>query len=158
MTLYGLRLLVALLTFAAGTAAAWLFDFKHAPVSAGVEARTVTVLVADEPPPPPPRHSCSLSLETRHVFQGGLLNGKAISKPLPSYPPDAKAARVSGIVAVEIVVDESGRVESAEAFSGPELLRDAAVEAARAARFSPTLLSGQPVKVSGKITYNFILQ
>jgi protein TonB len=155
MILYGLRLLVALLTFAVGVAAAWLLDFKSAPASR--EVKTVSVLVADEaPPPPPPRRSCSF--EKRRIVAGGIINGKAISKPLPAYPQSARDARVGGMVAVAVVVDESGQVESAEAVSGPELLRDAAVEAAREARFSPTRLSGEPVKVSGVITYNFVLQ
>ena len=155
MILYGLRLLVALLTFAVGVAAAWLLDFKSAPASG--EVKTVSVLVADEaPPPPPPRRSCSF--EKRRIVAGGIINGKAISMPQPAYPQSAKDARVSGTVVVAVVVDESGRVESAEAVSGPELLRDAAVEAAHEARFSPTRLSGEPVKVSGTITYNFVLQ
>jgi protein TonB len=103
-----------------------------------------------------PRRSCSLTKP--RVLEGGILNGKAVSKPAPVYPPAAKAARVAGTVAVRVVVDEGGRVETAEALSGPEMLRDAAVEAARAAGFSPTRLSGQAVKVSGTITYNFVLQ
>ena len=152
MILYGLRLLVALLTFAVGVAAAWLLDFKSAPASG--EVKTVSVLVADEAPPPPPR---SCSLESRRVISGGILQGKAISKPQPVYPPAAKEARVSGTVVVQVEVDESGNVAKAEAVSGPELLREAAEDAARAARFSPTRLSGQPVRVSGVITYNFVL-
>ncbi|WP_352431480.1 energy transducer TonB [Pyrinomonas sp.] len=51
-----------------------------------------------------------------------------------------------------------GRVISARAVSGPTLLHEAAVAAARQARFTPTLLSGQPVKVSGVITYNFVYE
>lgn len=92
------------------------------------------------------------------VVAGGVLNGKAIEKPAPPYPAEAKAARVSGIVTVSVVLDEEGRVETAEAVSGHPLLRAAAVEAAYRARFSPTKLSGQPVKVSGVVTYNFVLQ
>jgi TonB family protein len=88
---------------------------------------------------------------------GGVLNGKAISKPQPAYPPIAKAARASGTVTVQILVDESGRVVSANAVSGHPLLQGAAVAAAREARFSPTLLSGQPVKISGVLTYDFVL-
>ncbi len=99
-------------------------------------------------PPPKPRAPIS----------GGVLNGKAISKPAPPYPAVAKAARASGTVVVQITVDESGRVISASAISGHPLLRQAAVQAAHQARFSPTLLSGQPVKVTGTITYNFNLQ
>jgi TonB family protein len=65
--------------------------------------------------------------------------------------------RVSGVVVVDVVVDETGKVISAEASSGPSTLRDAAVQAALRARFSPTKLSGQPVKVSGVINYKFSL-
>jgi protein TonB len=115
------------------------------------------VEVNDEPPPPPaPKPTPEPPRKT--VVSGGVLNGKAISKPQPAYPPIAKAARASGTVTVQILVDESGRVVSASAVSGHPLLQQAAVAAARGARFSPTLLSGQPVKVSGVITYNFVLQ
>jgi TonB family protein len=92
------------------------------------------------------------------VVSGGVLNGKAIVKPQPAYPPIAKAARASGTVTVQILVDEEGYVIAANAVSGHPLLQQAAVFAARQARFSPTLLEGQPVKVSGVITYNFVLQ
>jgi hypothetical protein len=37
-------------------------------------------------------------------------------------------------------------------------LQAVAVAAARQARFSPTKLSGQPVKVTGVIQYNFVAQ
>ncbi|MBC7931086.1 MAG: energy transducer TonB [Rubrivivax sp.] len=110
----------------------------------------------DAPPPPPPAPPPAPPKKT--VVSGGVLNGKAISKPQPTYPPIAKAARAQGTVTVQILVDESGRVVSASAVSGHPLLQQAAVSAARNARFSPTLLSGQPVKVSGVITYNFVLQ
>ena len=114
------------------------------------------VEVSDEPPPPPPAPTPPPKPKT--VVSGGVLNGKAVSKPPPNYPPIAKAARAAGTVTVQILVDESGRVVSASAVNGHPLLQQAAVAAARQARFSPTLLSGQPVKVSGVITYNFVLQ
>jgi protein TonB len=65
--------------------------------------------------------------------------------------------RTQGTVIVEVVLDETGKVVSANATSGPPMLRDAAVQAALKARFSPTKLSGQPVKVSGVINYKFAL-
>jgi protein TonB len=89
---------------------------------------------------------------------GGVLNGKAISLPAPSYPDLARRAGASGMVEVEVVIDLTGKVISARATSGPAVLRQAAEMAARLARFGPTLLSGQPTKVSGVITYNFTLQ
>jgi TonB family protein len=87
---------------------------------------------------------------------GGVLNGKATSLPKPPYPPAARAVGASGSVSVQVLVDENGNVVSANAVTGHPLLRAAAVSAARSARFSPTVLSGQPVKVSGIITYNFV--
>jgi TonB family protein len=89
---------------------------------------------------------------------GGVLNGKAVSKPAPEYPEIARAARAQGVVTVQIIVDEEGNVVSARAVSGHPLLQQAAVAAARQAKFSPTRLSGQPVKVSGVVTYNFVLK
>jgi protein TonB len=85
-----------------------------------------------------------------------VLNGKAISLPKPAYPPIARAARASGTVTVQVTIDESGKVISARAVGGHPLLQQAAVQAANQARFSPTLLSGAPVKVTGVITYNFV--
>jgi protein TonB len=90
------------------------------------------------------------------TVSGGVLNGKATSLPKPPYPPAARAVRASGAVSVQVLISESGSVISASAVSGHPLLRAAAEGAARGARFSPTLLSGQPVKVSGVITYNFV--
>lgn len=83
---------------------------------------------------------------------------KVVNKPQPAYPPIAKAARAQGTVTVQVLVDEEGKVIAAQAVSGHPLLQAAAVKAARDARFSPILLGTKPVKVSGVITYNFVLQ
>jgi periplasmic protein TonB len=126
------------------------------PIGGGAPPRVV--VPDDDEPPPPPKPTPTPPPKPRAPISGGVLNGKAISKPAPPYPAVAKAARASGTVVVQITVDESGRVISAAAVSGHPLLRQAAVQAAHQARFSPTLLSGQPVKVTGTITYNFNLQ
>src|SRR5580765_1876026 len=105
----------------------------------------------DEPPPPP-----KAKPPVPKTVSGGVLNGKATSLPKPAYPAAAKAVRAGGAVSVQVLIDESGRVISASAVSGHPLLRAAAVQAAQGAHFSPTLLSGQAVKVSGVITYNFV--
>jgi protein TonB len=91
-------------------------------------------------------------------ISGGILNGRALSLPAPAYPDVAKRARTSGTVEVEVVIDTNGKVISAKAVHGPVLLQQAAEMAARLAKFTPTLLSGQPMKVVGVITYNFTLQ
>lgn len=92
------------------------------------------------------------------IVSGGVLNGKAISLPQPPYPPVARSARAEGTVVVQVLVDEEGNVISANAVSGHPLLKASAVTAARRAHFTPTKLSGKPVKVSGVIHYNFKLE
>lgn len=94
----------------------------------------------------------------RGAIAGGVLNGKAVVLPKPAYPAIARQAHASGIVTVQVVIDEEGNVISAHAVSGHPLLQAVSVEAARNSKFSPTRLSGQPVKVTGVITYNFVAQ
>ena len=83
---------------------------------------------------------------------GGMLNGKAIYLPVPEVP----AGEATGVVLVAVLVDEQGGVIEARAVSGPQNLHAAAVAAARLARFNPTLLMGEPVRVSGTLSYNFV--
>ena len=111
--------------------------------------------IAPPPPPPdvePPPKPAPPSVQR---VSGGVLAGKAIARPQPPYPQMARAAGIEGAVVVEVTVGENGSVISARAVSGHPLLRDAAVQAARGWRFSPTMLSGVPVKVIGTITFNF---
>jgi TonB family protein len=86
------------------------------------------------------------------------LDGQKLYAPPPAYPPIAKAVGAQGTVSVRVTVDEEGDVVAAEAVSGHPLLRGAAVDAARAAKFKPTVVDGTPVKVSGVISYNFLLK
>ncbi|MDX6405850.1 MAG: periplasmic protein TonB [Blastocatellia bacterium] len=110
------------------------------------------VEIKDEPPPPPPK-------PTPHApISGGVLNGKAVHLVQPPYPPIARSAHASGQVVVQVLIDENGNVVAAHATSGHPLLQAAATNAARASKFTPTKLSGQPVKVNGVIIYNFVAQ
>jgi len=92
----------------------------------------------------------------KEKVEGGVLNGKALTLPHPAYPPLARAAHVSGTVTVQVLIDEQGNVSAAHAVDGHPLLQSVCVAAAREARFSPTLLEGEPVRVTGVIKYNFI--
>jgi TonB family protein len=89
------------------------------------------------------------------VISGGVLNDKATNLPIPPYSPIAKAAHASGNVTVEVTIDEDGNVIAARAVAGHPLLQAASVAAARNAKFSPTKLSGQAVKVQGVLVYTF---
>ncbi|HRI03288.1 MAG TPA: energy transducer TonB [Pyrinomonadaceae bacterium] len=87
---------------------------------------------------------------------GGVLQGRAMELGKPKYPVAARAVKAGGQVGVQVLIDVTGNVHSAAAISGHPLLRQAAEIAACGSRFLPTLLDGQPVKVSGVINYNFV--
>jgi protein TonB len=123
------------------------------PVRSGVIVAPPKAVYDDEPPPPPPARSTP-----RAPISGGVLNGKAVHLVQPQYPAVAKAAHASGTVVVQVLIDENGNVISAHAISGHPLLQPSSVAAARASKFSPTKLSGQPVQVNGLIQYNFVAQ
>ncbi len=97
------------------------------------------------------------TISNEKTISGGVVNGKAISLPAPAYPAAASAVGASGSVSVQVLIDEEGTIATAKAVSGHPLLRSAAEKAALKAKFRPTLLQGQPVKVSGIITYVFNL-
>lgn len=90
-------------------------------------------------------------------LSGGVLNTKAVSLPKPVYPPAAKTSGAQGKVVVEVLIDERGKVVEARVISGHPFLQQAAIQAARQARFAPALLSGAPVRVKGTINYVFTL-
>jgi protein TonB len=94
----------------------------------------------------------------RAPISGGVLNGKAISLPFPPYPAIARQAKAAGVVVVQVTIDEYGNIIAARAVSGHPLLQAVSVAAAREAKFSPTFLMGEAVKVTGVITYNFVAQ
>ena len=108
-----------------------------------------------ETPPPPMKKEVSRPPVTRSM---GVVNGMAIYLPKPAFTPIARAAHASGTVTVQVLIDEQGKVISAKAVNGHPLLLKESVQAAYQARFTPTRLSNQPVKVSGVITYNFVRQ
>lgn len=119
----------------------------------GSNLETSRIITEVEPPP-----AVETPRQVPKVISKGVITGEAISLPRPAYPPIAQQARTQGVVSIQVLIDEQGKVVSAKVISGSPLLAPAAVRAAYQARFKPTRLSDQPVKVSGVITYNFILQ
>lgn len=105
-------------------------------------------------PPPMPNKAVS---DDDTLIDAGILNSRAIDLPKPLYPAGAKKDRIAGQVQVKVVLDETGKVVSAEATFGPDQLQAAAVEAAKRARFQPTIVGGVPQKVFGIVLYDFTL-
>ena len=91
----------------------------------------------------------------RGPVESGNLNDKATDFPKPIYPGEARKAHITGQVQVRVIVDETGRVMSADIVSGPKQLWIAAIDAARKAHFEPTLIGGTAVKITGILTYDF---
>lgn len=123
------------------------------PNGEGLVASTRAVAEKEPEPEPPP---VTKPIDKKPVTQSlGVINGRAEYLPKPVYSAAAISVRAEGKVDVQVTIDETGRVIAANAVSGHPLLKAAAEQAARNARFSPTLLSKVPVKVTGVIVYNF---
>ena len=96
-----------------------------------------------------------VAVDAQVPIDDGILNGKAKTLVQPKYPSAAVSAKASGAVKVKISVDEKGRVLTAEAVSGNELLRDVSLAAAKASTFTPHLIKGRAAKMTGTLVYNF---
>lgn len=95
--------------------------------------------------------------KTRRLVSVGVLNAKAIVFPKPEYPTNAKAARISGEVKYEVVINDVGRVAYARPVNGHPLLQQAADKVICHARFEPKTIGGQAFHVRAIIVYNFVL-
>jgi tetratricopeptide (TPR) repeat protein len=102
---------------------------------------------------------CADSAGNKFGGAQGLLNGKALSMPKPSYPPEARFAGASGSIFVAVLLDEGGNVIKARSVcNGHPLLTGVSLAAAREAKFTPTSINGKPIKAMGIITYRFVRQ
>jgi TonB family protein len=118
-----------------------------------------SVLKGIAPPPNVGEGGMSVTPAPKMIrLSAEVLSGSATKKAHPNYPAEAKAALAQGAVHVEITVSESGKVIEAKAISGHEMLRDAAVQAARQWEFKPVEVSRAPVKAQGILVFNFTLQ
>lgn len=87
----------------------------------------------------------------------GFLEGRLVTRVIPTYPATARAARISGTVELLVLVGRDGRVISVQVLSGSALLASAAKEAVEQWRYRPAILDGQAVEVEARVTVNFVL-
>jgi hypothetical protein len=104
------------------------------------------------------RNSLQIKPSDLGEITNGVLSGRAIALPRPAFSPVAAQAHISGDVLVQVTINEEGKVVSAQAIEGHQLLRPASVAAAEAARFAPTMLCNEPVKITGVLSYHFVRQ
>jgi len=107
-------------------------------------------------PAPSPQNGESAAHAAKTLNVGSLAE-RASQKISPSYPPLARSANVTGMVVVYMEVDERGAVVNVVNVTGPQMLRQAAIDAARRWRFQPAMLDGQPVRMTGFLSFNFTL-
>ena len=114
-------------------------------------------LSATTAPPPPVAKSEPAAVPTRLRLGGNILQGKLIYGPKPAYPILAVRARLEGTVQFTAIIGRDGAVQSLTLVSGHPLFVQAALEAVRRWRYSPTYLNGEPVEVISPILVTFAL-
>lgn len=87
----------------------------------------------------------------------GVMQGMVVAKVQPSYPPDAKTARIQGSVILAVIIGKDGSVQGERLVSGHPSLAPAAMDAVKQWKYRPYVLNGTPVEVDTQITVNFTL-
>jgi TonB family protein len=101
------------------------------------------------PPPPAPAPQRIGSV---------LAPANLIKQVSPIYPPEARAARVQGVVLLQVKIEKQGSVANVQVVSGHPLLTQAAIDAVNQWRYQPVLLNGEPIEVITTVTVNFVMQ
>jgi TonB family protein len=110
------------------------------------------------PPPPPPAPYPVLDGQTAYRVGGGIQAPIKIRDVKPVYPPIAQEARVTGVVIVEALITNQGTVDTVRVLRSIPLLDQAAIDAVRQWRFTPTIVDGVAVPVLMTLTVSFQLQ
>jgi protein TonB len=86
-----------------------------------------------------------------------IMSGRATYRPLPDYPPIARAAGVAGTVVLHVTISKTGTVQNVSVVSGPQMLRQAALDKVKTWRYKPYLLDNEPVEVETNVDLPFLL-
>jgi len=86
---------------------------------------------------------------------GDLRPVRVIQRAEPLFPPEAKAKRMSGTVAVEAIVDKQGNLANARVVTGPKIFWDSALSAIKSCKFEPARLKDQPVEQTVRVRFDF---
>lgn len=120
------------------------------PPGMGFGADSVSSVVI--PVPDPPRPAGPVRVAQLPVAPTKIVDAR------PLYPEIARSARVEGTVVLEAVLDQSGRVTQLRVIQSVPMLNQAALDAVRQWRYTPSIYGGQPVSVLMTITIRFKLQ
>jgi TonB family protein len=122
------------------------------------EHLTIRTTSVSQSPGGPPQLDLTISSSPGRIKVGGaVIAASILTKVPPVYPAAAKAARVSGVVHLAVIIGTDGTMQQIHALSGPPELVDAAMDAVKQWVYKPTLLNGNPVQVETTIDINFTL-
>ncbi len=130
------------------------------PAETTVAKNDKPIIVSSAPPTvkeEPKKPADTITTGSGDTIDVGSLVGFATNRTQPVYPPAAKSLRATGVVTVEVTVNETGDVAEVQKTSGPMLLQDAAKNAIKKWKFKPFVRDGQPVKATGFVNFNFSL-
>jgi protein TonB len=123
-------------------------------IPGGMIGGVIGALPSEAPPPPPPPKKKKDPIRVG----GNVQASRLVHRVEPEYPELAKRARVSGMVILQVIVNEGGSVQEVKIVRGHPLLNDSATRAVRQWRYSPYLLNGEPIPVIATVTVNFVLR
>jgi protein TonB len=89
---------------------------------------------------------------------GHLQPPQVLNSTAPVYPMNARMQKIQGVVMLDALIDESGKVVSTTVISGPQPLVVAAQQAVQNWKYKPAQLNGKPVTVHAKVNVRFALQ
>jgi periplasmic protein TonB len=124
-------------------------------IPGGIPGGVIAGLLPEPPPPPPPPPTPAPRKPVR--VGGEIKEPTLIYRVDPGYPLLAVVRQLEGMVILEAMVDEEGRVESIRVLRFPGVFEQAAVEAVRQWRYSPVILNGRPEKFILSVTVSFRL-
>ena len=85
----------------------------------------------------------------------GVRTGTLLTRVDPVYPAAARKAKIQGSVVLHAVIGKDGSIANLQAVSGPEELRQSAIDAVRQWTYEPYLLNGEPVEVETMIQVTY---
>ena len=127
-------------------------------MSGGIIGGIIGSIPVAAPPPPPPVKAAAPAAPQRIRVGGNVQEARLSKKVVPTYPPLARSARISGVVRFNAVIGTDGRIQNLQLVTGHPLLVPSAQSAVSQWVYQPTLLNGEPVEVMTQIDVNFTLQ
>jgi TonB family protein len=125
-------------------------DHVSVGVSSPTESEVTLTFIA-------PNAAFSGGTPDRIKVGGNVQSAKLVRQPRPMYPPEAKEARIQGVVKLSAVIGKDGTIKTLDVISGDPLLVPSALDAVRQWVYQTTLLNGNPVEVQTQIDVNYTL-